>query len=240
MKKIILICCLISINQITFGQLPVIETVVDIVCQDIKNSQVAVQDMMKEEVTQIFIEGRQDHLSAWDSTQRVFTQEVLLPFKYDEYFVRRLETECPSFRPAMKYYDKNLTADNINTKLYQKARDLFLALEDGQSQDDLNRFMDNSAPVRDAFWDILTGEVEKHKSTSTLRITQVDQHTFRCIYEDYMTSKQNLEMDLYFFNDEDVLINNVRMTTKFAFDQGYKTFDLNYDIDASPPVGKNN
>lgn len=240
MKNFILICCIISINQIAFGQLPVIETVVDIVCQDIKNSKVPVQDMMKEEVTQIFIEGRQEHLSAWDSVQRVFTQEVLLPFKYDEYFVRRLETECPSFRPAMKYYDKNLTAENINTKLYQKARDLFLALEDGKSQDDLSRFMDNSAPVGDAFWTILTGEIEKHKRSSTLRIVQVDAHTFRCFYEDYMTSKQNLEMDLYFFNDEDLLINNVRMTTKFAFDKGYKTFDLNYDIDASPPVGKNN
>jgi len=47
-------------------------------------------------------------------------------------------------------------------------------------------------------------------------------------------------MDLYFFNDEDELINNVRMTTKFAFDQGYKSFDINYDIDALPPVEKSN
>ncbi len=240
MKNIILFCCLISINQIAFGQLPVIETVVDIVCQDIQNSKVPVQDMMKEEVTQIFIEGRQDHLAAWDSTQRVFTQEVLLPFKYDEFFVRRLETECPDFRPAMKYYDKNLTSDDINTPLYQKARDLFLALEDGENQDDLNRFMDNSAPVRESFWEILTGEIEKYKNTSTLRIIQVDDYTFRCVYEDYLTSKQNLEMDLYFFNDEDELINNVRMTTKFAFDQGYKSFDINYDIDALPPVEKSN
>lgn len=89
MKQLILMISFLSITQIAFSQLPVIENVTEVVCEEFENAKVPVKDMMVEEVQQIFIESRQDYLVAWDSTQRAFTQQVLLPFKYDEYFVRR-------------------------------------------------------------------------------------------------------------------------------------------------------
>lgn len=242
MKKLILLIALIGFTQLTYAQLPVIEDVINIACKEFNDTKIPVTDMMKEEVEQIFIESRQDYLDNWDSTQRAFTQKVLLPFKYDEYFIRRLETECPAFRPAMKrFYDNYLVGQDEKRALYLKARDFIYAIEDGTSDNDLKTYLDSKAPITDAFLAILRKEVSEQKETSTLNFTQLDDYTFRCEYSDYITTERNFRVDILFTDNVDLLINNIRITTKFALKQGYDSIDINHDIDAAPPfTGKGN
>lgn len=236
MKQIILLIAMISFAHSSFAQLPVIEDVIQIACKEFNDTKIPVADMMKEEVEQIFIESRQDYLDDWDSTQRAFTQQVLLPFKYDEYFIRRLETECPDFRPAMnRFYDNFLVDQEEERKLYLKARDFVYTIEDGATDDALTAYLDAQAPITDAFLAILRKEVGEQKETSTLNFTQLDDYTFRCEYRDYITTEKNFRVDILFTDGSDLLINNIRITTKFALEQGYDSIDINHDIDAAPP-----
>lgn len=236
MKKNILLIALIGFTQLAYAQLPVIEDVIEVACKEFKDTKIPVNDMMVEEVEQIFIESRQDYLEEWDSTQRAFTQQVLLPFKYDEYFIRRLETECPDFRPAMKrFYDKFLINNEEKRKLYLQARDFVYAIEDGVTNEELQTYLDAKAPITDAFLAILRKEVGEQKETSTLSFTQLDDYTFRCEYRDYITTEKNFRVDILFTDGTDNLINNIRITTKFALEQGYDSIDINHDIDAAPP-----
>lgn len=240
MKKYILLIALIGFTQLTYAQLPVIEDVIEIACKEFNDTKIPVTEMMKEEVEQIFIESRQDYLEDWDSTQRAFTQKVLLPFKYDEYFIRRLETECPAFRPAMKrFYDDFLIDQEEERKLYLTARDFIYAVEDGATDDALTTYLDAQAPITNAFLAILRKEVNEQKETSTLNFTQLDDYTFRCEYSDYITTEKNFRVDILFTDSSDVLINNIRITTKFALEQGYDSIDINHDIDAAPPFQGN-
>lgn len=236
MKQLILLISFISISQIAFAQLPVVETVTDVACREFQNAKVPVPDMMEEEVEQIFIESRQDYLFAWDSTQRAFTQQVLLPFKYDEYFVRRLETKCPTFRPAMDYFDDFLKEKPEHRKFYLKAREFIYAIEDEVSDEVLLAYIDKQAPITDAFWSIARSEIKTQKATATLKFTQLDDYTFRCEYIDYITTERNFRIDILFTDDADELINNVRITTKYALEQGYDSIDINFDIDEMPTV----
>lgn len=240
MKQLILLIGLIGFSQIAFAQLPVIEDVIGVACKEFEASKISVSDMMEEEVQQVFIESRQDYLSAWDSTQRAFTQEVLLPFKYDEYFVRRLETECPDFRPAMKYFDKFLIEDEAKRKLYNKARELIYAIEDGATDEELSKFLDSQAPITESFWAIARKEIGEQSTTSTLNFTMLDDHTFRCEYSDYITTEKNFRIDILFTDNTDELVNNVRITSKFALEQGYDSIDINFDIDEAPPFSGQN
>lgn len=242
MKQIILVITLIGFTQSVFAQLPVIENVIKIACKEFNDTKIPVTDMMKEEVDQIFIESRQDYLDAWDSTQRAFTQQVLLPFKYDEYFIRRLESECPDFRPAMKrFFDTYLVEQEQERALYLKARDFIYSIEDEMANDVLKAYLDSQAPITDAFLAILRKEVGEQKTTSTLKFTQLDDYTFRCEYRDYITTDKNFRIDILFTDGTDMLINNIRITTKFALEQGYDSIDINHDIDAAPPfTGKGN
>lgn len=236
MKQLILMISFLSISQIAFAQLPVIEVVTDVVCREFQNAKVPVQDMMEEEIQQIFIESRQDYLTAWDSTQRAFTQQVLLPFKYDEYFVRRLETKCPSFRPAMDYFDNFLKGKVEERKLYLKARAFIYTIEDGASDETLTTFLDVQAPITGTFWSIARNEVQTQKETSTLKFSQLDNYTFRCEYIDYITIEKNFQIDILFTDSSNDLINNIRITTKYALEQGYESIDINFDIDEVPTV----
>lgn len=236
MKQLILLVSFISISQITFAQLPVVETVTDVACREFQNAKVPVKDMMEEEVEQIFIESRQDYLFAWDSTQRAFTQQVLLPFKYDEYFVRRLETKCPTFRPAMDYFDDFLKEKTEQRKFYLKAKAFIYAIEDQVSDEVLLAYIDKQAPITEAFWAIARNEVTAQKATSTLKFTLLEDFTFRCEYIDYITTENNFRIDILFTDNSDDLINNIRITTKYALEQGYDSIDINYDIDEMPTV----
>lgn len=235
MKQLILIIGLISVSLSAFAQLPVVEDVIKVACKEFSNSQIPVKDMMEEEVQQVFIESRQSYLSAWDSTQRAFTQQVLLPFKYDEYFVRRLETECPAFRPAMPYFDNYLVGNEAKRKLYLKAKALIHAMEDKKPDAELSAFLDVQAPITKAFWDITRKEIQNQKATSTLNFILLDDYTFRCEYSDYITTEKNFRIDFLFTDDSDDLINNIRITTKFALEQGYDSIDVNFDIDETLP-----
>jgi hypothetical protein len=236
MKQLILLISFISISQIAFAQLPVVETVTDVACREFQNAKIPVKDMMQEEVEQIFIESRQDYLFAWDSTQRAFTQKVLLPFKYDEYFVRRLETKCPIFRPSMGYFDNYLKENPGEHKFYLKAREFIYAIEDEVSDEVLLAYIDKQAPITNAFWSIARNEIKAQKATSTLKFTQLDDYTYRCEYIDYITTERNFRIDILFTDDTDELINNVRITTKYALEQGYDSIDINFDIDEMPTV----
>lgn len=235
MKKLILLIALSSLSQLSIAQLPVIEDVIKVACKDFNNSKVPVEDMMKEEVEQIFIESRQDYLSDWDSTQRVFTQQVLLPFKYDEYFIRRLETECPAFRPAKeKYYDMFLLGQNNKRILYLQAKEFLYNVEDGASNSELFAFLDDQAPITEGFLEILSKEAMEQKATSTLNFSLLDDYTFRCEYRDYITTENNFRIDILFTDASDLLINNIRITSKFALEQGYEGINVNHDIDVAP------
>jgi hypothetical protein len=236
MKQLILLISFISISQIAFAQLPVVETVTDVACREFQNAKVPVRDMMEEEVEQIFIESRQDYLFAWDSTQRVFTQQVLLPFKYDEYFIRRLETKCPAFRPAMDYFDDFIKEKPEQRKFYLKAKAFIYALEDEVSDDVLLAYVDKQAPITEAFWAIARNEVMTQKATATLKFTLLEDFTFRCEYIDYITTENNFRIDILFTDNSDDLINNIRITTKYALEQGYDSININYDIDEMPTV----
>lgn len=235
MKQLILIISLIGFSQAASAQLSVVENVIQVACKEFNTSKIPVSDMMEEEVQQIFIESRQSYLSAWDSTQRAFTQQVLLPFKYDEYFVRRLETECPSFRPAMPYFDTYLINQPEKRALYLKAKALIHAMEDGKSDAELASFLDVQAPITKAFWDITRKEIDNQKETSTLNFIMLDDYTFRCEYSDYITTEKNFRIDFIFADGSDDLINNIRITTKFALEQGYDSIDVSFDIDETPP-----
>lgn len=225
-----------SICQNTFAQLPVIETVTDVACREFQNAKVPVKDMMEEEVEQIFIESRQDYLFDWDSTQRAFTQQVLLPFKYDEYFVRRMETKCPTFRPAMDYFDTFIKSKPEQRKYYLKAKEFIYAIEDAVSDAVLLAYIDEQAPITAAFWAIARNEITAQKATSTLKFTQLEDFTFRCEYIDYITTENNFRIDILFTDNTDELINNIRITTKYALEQGYDSININYDIDEMPTV----
>jgi len=236
MKQLILIISFFSVSQITFAQLPVIEMVTNVACREFQSAKVPVKDMMAEEVEQIFIESRQDYLYAWDSTQRAFTQQVLLPFKYDEYFIRRLETKCPTFRPAMDYFDNFIKEKPAQRKFYLKAKEFIYAIEDEVNDEVLLAYIDKQAPITEAFWAIARNEIQTQKATSTLKFTLLEDFTFRCEYIDYVTTENNFRIDILFTNDSDTLINNIRITTKYALEQGYDSIDVNYDIDETPTV----
>jgi hypothetical protein len=236
MKQLILVMIFFSICQNTFAQLPVIETVTDVACREFQNAKVPVKDMMEEEVEQIFIESRQDYLFDWDSTQRAFTQQVLLPFKYDEYFVRRMETKCPTFRPAMDYFDTFIKSKPEQRKYYLKAKEFIYAIEDAVSDAVLLAYIDEQAPITAAFWAIARNEITAQKATSTLKFTQLEDFTFRCEYIDYITTENNFRIDILFTDNTDELINNIRITTKYALEQGYDSININYDIDEMPTV----
>jgi hypothetical protein len=236
MKINILLIALMGFTQLNFAQIPVIEDVIKVTCEGFNDAKIPVEEMTVEEVEQIFIESRQDYLEVWDSTQRAFTQQALLPFKYDDYFIRRLETECSAFRPAIKrFYDDFLIDDEEKRKLYLKARDFIYAVEDGATDDDLNTYLDTKAPITDDFLAILRQEIEEQKATSTLKFTRLDDYIFRCEYLDYVTAEKNFRVDILFIDGTDILINNIRMTTKFALKQGYDSVDINHDIDADLP-----
>jgi hypothetical protein len=236
MKHFIFVISFFSISQIVFAQLPVIETVTDVACREFQNAKVPVKDMMKEEIEQIFIESRQDYLFDWDSTQRAFTQQVLLPFKYDEYFIRRLETKCPTFRPAMDCFDDFIKEKSEQRKFYLKTKAFIYAIEDQVSDEILLAYIDKQAPITEAFWAIARNEVMAQKTTSTLKFTLLEDFTFRCEYIDYTTTENNFRIDLLFTDNTDELINNIRITTKYALEQGYDSININYDIDEMPTV----
>ncbi len=236
-QSLLIIIGLIGLQQAVFAQLPVIENVAKVVCNEFQNSKISVTELMEEEVLQIFIEGRQNYLASWDSTQRAFTQQVLLPFKYDEYFIRRLETECPSFRPAMIYFDDFLANMPEKRKFYLKAKSLIYAIEDDYTDAQLTALLDVQAPITPAFWGIVRKEINAKKQTSTLNFMMLDDYTFRCEYSDYITTEKNFRIDILFTDGNDELINNIRITTKFALEQGYDSIDINFDIDEALPFG---
>lgn len=136
----------------------------------------------------------------------------------------------------MDYFDDFLIEKPEQRKFYLLAKAFVYAIEDNASNEVLLAKVDEQAPITESFWAIARNEIEVQKATSTLKFTLIEDYSFRCEYIDYITTTNNFRIDILFTNNSDELINNIRITTKYALEQGYESININYDIDEVPTV----